>query len=242
MTDELLRRRLEALAAGPMTADWSDTQRRATRLSRMRRLKWGSPLVVIVLLAAVAGPASGLVPRVIDLFARESAPEAQRLLFAELDTGAPPGMAPGVIAQEARGVISREFSDGRQYTLWIAPTRTGGFCIAYRAVGPGCDPRGVPLSYGVSRGGPRTPIIVSGSVAVDQARRVELEYEDGSTTEAELVWVGEPIDAGFFFLEIPDERIAKGHQLRAVVAEDSDGAELARKTLPQGAFEHVPRP
>jgi hypothetical protein len=241
MTDELLRRRLEAIAVGPPTADWNDAQRRASRLRRRRRLRLAALAAVLGVVIASAAPAFGLSARVIDFLDRESAPEAERLLFAELDTGAPPGMAPGVIADEARGVMTREFSDGRRYTLWVAPTRTGGLCMSYRAVGPGCLPEGFPLSFGMSRGGPNTPIIISGTVTADRARHVELEYEDGTTTETELIWVGEPIDAGFFFLEIPEERITAGHQLRACVARDADGAELARETLPEGAFRSVPR-
>jgi hypothetical protein len=241
MSDELLRRRLEAIAVGPPTADWKDAQHRAGRLRRRRRLKAASIAALLVVVIVSAAPAFGLGGRVIDFLDREPAPEPERLLFAELDTGAPPGMAPGVIADEARGVMTRQFSDGRRYILWVAPTRSGGFCISYRAVGPGCTSRSFPLSWGGSRGGPNTPIIIYGSVTADRAHHVDLEYEDGTTSETELVWVGEPIDAGFFFLELPEHRITGGHQLRAVVARDRDGAELARKTLPEAAFSHMPR-
>jgi hypothetical protein len=241
MSEELLRRRLVAIAAGPPTADWKDAQHRAGRLRRRRRLKAASIAALLVVVIASAAPAFGLGGRVIDFLDREPAPEPERLLFAELNTGAPPGMAPDVIADEARGALTRQLSDGRRYTLWVAPTRNGGFCMSYRAVGPGCSSRSLSLSWGMSRGGPNTPIIISGSVTVDRATHVVLEYDDGTTTETELVWVGEPIDAGFFFLEIPEERITAGHQLRAFVARDADGDELARETVPQGAFRHVPR-
>lgn len=242
MTDHYLRQRLEAIAIGPATADWSDAQRRSGRLRRRRRLKIAGAAALVAVAVAVAAPAFGLTRSVIDFFGQESAPEAQELLFAELNQGAPPGMAPGVDAQAARSVLTRQLSDGQQYTLWVAPTETGGFCMAYREVGPGCSSGEFDLSFGVSRGGPRTPIIVSGAVTPKSVSHVELVYEDRTTTRAELVWVGEPINAGFFFLEIPGRRAETGHQLRAIVARDSDGAEVARKTLPVGAFKHVPRP
>lgn len=242
MTDDVLRQRLEALASGPATSDWSDAQRRSGRLRRLRRLKVAGAAALVAVAVAVAAPAFGLTRSVLDFFGQESAPEAQKLLFAELNQGAPPGMAPGVDAKAARSVLTRQFSDGRQYTLWVAPTKTGGFCMAYREVGPGCTTREFDIGYGVSRGGPRTPIIVSGAVPAERASHVEMVYEDGTTTRVELAWVGEPIDAGLFFLEIPDTRVEPGHQLRAIVARDSDGAEIARRTLPVGAFEHIPRP
>jgi hypothetical protein len=241
MNDELLRRRLIAVAAGPPTADWNDALHRAGRLLRRRRLKVASIAALLVVVIASAAPAFGLGGRITDFLDGEPAPEPERLLFAELNTGAPPGMAPGVIADEARGVLTRQLSDGRRYTLWVAPTQNGGFCMAYRAVGPGCSSRSLPLSWGMSRGGPTTPIIISGSVITDRATHVVLEYDDGTTMETELVWVGKPIDAGFYFLEIHEDRITDGHQLRAVVARDGEGAELARKTVPQEAFRHVPR-
>jgi hypothetical protein len=242
MTEVSLRRRLEAIAIGPATADWNDAQRRSRRMRRQRRLKIAAAAALIVVTVAVAAPALGLTRSVIDFFGQEPAPEAQKLLFAELNEGAPPGMAPGVDAQAARSVLTRQLSDGRQYTLWVAPNESGGFCMAYRAVGPGCTSREFDLSFSASRGGPKTPIIISGAVTVQRASHVELVYEDGTTTLAELVWVGKPIDAGFYFLEIPEDRAASGHQLQAVVAKDADGAEVARKTLPAGVFEHLPRP
>ena len=241
MSDDPLRPRLEAIAVGPPTADWSDAKRRSSRLRRVRRLKVAGVAALAVLTIAVAAPAFGLTRSVIDFLGQDSAPKAERLLFAELDQGAPQGMAPGVDADAARSVITRTLSDGRQYKLWVAPTRGGGFCVSYRGVGPGCLPREFGLSYGISRGGPKTPIIVSGAVTADRTSRLELQYEDGTTTQLELVWVGRPIDAAFFFLEIPEERLSPGRQLQAVVARDSDGAELLHKTLPTGTFDHIPR-
>jgi hypothetical protein len=79
-------------------------------------------------LAAIALPAAGLGSRIIDLFTGESAPADIEALFAQADIGAPPGMAPGVIADDTHKLMSVQTPSGKRATLWVAPTESGGWC------------------------------------------------------------------------------------------------------------------
>ena len=46
---------------------------------------------------------------------------------------------------------------------------------------------------------------VYGAVISDDAARLELRYADGTAKDVPLTWVSPPIDAGFYFVEIPPE-------------------------------------
>jgi hypothetical protein len=240
MTDELLRERISRLGAGPETADWNEVRTRGLRLRRQRRIRLVGVAAVATALAVAATPAFGLGGRVIDFLQGEPASEALKLQFAELNTGAPPGMAPGVIASQTRAVMTRELYNG-PYTLWVAPTRDGGFCVHFGRTGReggsgGCQPaRIMPLSPSFARANDRSPLLAYGSVLADGATQVEIELDSGRNVRTELVWVSEPIDAGFYAADI-----AEGYP-KAVLARDDDGNELARQDLPPGAG-RPPRP
>jgi hypothetical protein len=231
MSEQQLRLRLEALGAGPATADWADARDRAARLLRRRtRLVLALAAVTGILVAA---PAFALATGVIDFSKAEPAPEETKLLFGELNTGAPAGMAPGVDAKETRAVLRRELF-GRTHTLWVAPTKDGGYCTFLLGPqgggGGGCDrARELELSPGGIQPQGGGSIAVVGSVLHPDATHVDVLHKDGSTTRLDLVWVSPPIDAGFFVAEIPYKRNAVGF-----IARDADGNEVARKMAPGG--------
>jgi hypothetical protein len=223
--------RLKQFGAGPATADWSDVRARGLRLRRKRRMTLAAIAAAAGLVIA-ATPAFGLGARVIDFFQGEPAPEALKLQFAELNTGAPAGMAPGVIASETRAVLTRELYNG-PYTLWVAPTKDGNFCKHFGRTGRdggsgGCiDRRITPIYANFAQASLGKPILAFGSVTADGATHVELELDNGKSLETELVWVSEPIDAGFYATEVREGKPT------AVVARHGDGDEVARRRFPR---------
>lgn len=230
MNGQQFRVRLEALGAGPPTADWGDVHDRAAR-ARVRRTRL---LLAFATGAAilVAAPAFAVATGVIDFSRAEPAPEQTKLLFGELNTGAPPGMAPGVDAKETRAVLRRELF-GRPHKLWVAPAKNGGFCMFLLGRrgggGGGCETAGTPISPGGIRPGIEgTPVATFGSVAVPEATHVDVIHKDRSSTRVELVWVSPPIDVAFFVLEVSAERGVIGW-----VARDAAGNELARRMAPK---------
>ena len=58
----------------------------------------------------------------------EPAPAPVTKDFSQIDVAAPPGMATGVIVGEARDVLEVPLSTGKTAVVWVAPTRSGGFC------------------------------------------------------------------------------------------------------------------
>jgi hypothetical protein len=229
-------------------SDWLDVRRRARRpLAR--------PLVLVAAVALAAllvAPALGLHRQFVEFFAGESAPERVETSFAELDIGAPPGMAPGVVADQARRVLRRRVSDRHVVTIWAAPTKAGGFCVhsqireiggGRRGGGSGCDgdrvlgfAPGVTIPGPISRDGTiqREPVIIDGHVAIADAESVEVRFENGEAERVPLVWISEPIDAAFFAYEVPREHWRAGLRPTAVVARDGDGRELAREEVLRG--------
>jgi hypothetical protein len=208
---------------------------RPSQLLRFRRrlgLLLAAAVVLFLLVVGVAFTFGVGLP-VLDFGQAEKAPTESRVVknFASLDQGAPPGMATDVIPNETRKVATF----GTE-TLWVAPTRQGGFCTDLGGEG-GCDRLGtVPLnvSWAIERSGPSPPSEKSfgGFPVVDQvsgyanarwAEALEIRFEDGDVIKPRVIWISRPIEAGFFVRRIPAVHRKAGHLISAVVALDRDG-------------------
>lgn len=248
MTDRLqplFDERLATLEATAGVPDWADVRRKAGRLAARRRaLRLGSAGAIALATVVAATPALGLRGHFIHLFA-SGKPAPGRVVedFAQLDVGAPAGMAPGVIAGEAREVMKVPLSTGKTAVMRVAPTRTGGFCLDLSTTGPGAEGSGGcdrdrlgRFSPGLSIPGPisptgevlEPPVVLDGSTLIPSALKVAVRYQDGDVGTAPVVWVSGPIDAGFFIYEVPERHWAPGHRPTSFVLEDEDGRELAR--------------
>jgi hypothetical protein len=194
-----------------------------------------------VALLLIVGVAFTFGVPMIDFWQAEKAPSESRVVknFAVLDQGAPPGMATDVIPNETRKVATF----GKE-TLWVAPTRQGGFCIDLGG-GGGCDRLGtVPLdvSWAIERSGPdpRSQKSFGGRLVVDQvsgyvnarwADALEIRFEDGDVIKPHVIWVSKPIEVGFYVQQIPPSHRQAGHLISAVVALDRDGKLVASESL-----------
>jgi hypothetical protein len=244
--EPLIRTTLDRLAPLPEASQqsWDDARHRAGK-RRPRRLVLAATAAASVALLAVlaATPALGLRGRLVHLFAdSEPAPAGVVRDFAGLDIAAPAGMAPGVIASEAREVMTVPLSTGESAVLWVAPTRSGGFCLGLSTSGRGsggggggCDrDRVLRFSPGLSIPGPvlpdgtiTPPVVIDGHTLDSRATKVGIRYQDGAVAETPVTWVSAPIDAGFFIYEIPKSHWDAGHRPSALILEDADGHELA---------------
>ena len=239
---------LERLAPPqPFAADWSDVLTRAgldtaqpTRPA-WRRRKWvfAAAIAAAIIVPVAAAFTFGL--PVLDFGQAEKAPPESRVVknFAVLDQGAPPGMATDVIPNETRKVAT--FGNA---TLWVAPTRQGGFCTDLGGEG-GCDRLGtVPLnvSWAIERSGASpesersfggVPVVdqVSGYVNARWASGLELRFQDGDVIRPQVIWVSKPIDAGFFVQSVPAAHRRDGHLISEVVALDADGKAVTSDSL-----------
>jgi hypothetical protein len=225
--EQQLRLRLEALGAGPSSADWADSRGRAERLRRRR-----TTLVVGLAAAAilVAVPALALATGTVDFWSAEPAESYVVHAFDAMDRYTPDGY-PRSDGRDARKVLTRTFSDDLltdgTWTLSVGPRKTGGFCFFVsgpRGGGAGCTNANVPLSVGAFYVDRLSPAVIHGSVTNPEAAYVEIVLRGGRSKRTELVWVSEPIDAAFFM-----DRIAKYGELGTVVLRSADGAKLASR-------------
>jgi hypothetical protein len=147
-------------------------------------------------------------------------------------------METGVLPNQTRKVAT--FGDK---TLWVAPTSQGGFCTLLTDAAGGCDRVGtVPLNLiwssppgtnprSLGLGGWVVTRII-GDVNARWASSVEIRFQDGDVIRPQIVWVSQPINAGFFVEHIPAEHQQPGHLISAVVAVDHAGEDVASESLP----------
>lgn len=207
---------------------------------RRRGIRLLLAAVILLVGALLVAPTFGLPLPALNFFQAEKAPPRIVHSFESFGVGAPPGMDPNVIAGQAREVTTVHAGDGA-HTLWVAPTKQGGLCLEWTDGGGGCDTLGqFPLEVTWSSAGPfqlthgqrprphRRPSAeeltsASGFIHSRYADSVEIRFEDGDVVRPRLVWVSAPIDAGFFFYDIPQEHRKSGHAIASVVALDDKG-------------------
>ena len=201
---------------------------------RSRVVTLAAGVVAVILIAA---PALGLGLPPLDFRHAEHAPAPVEHDFDTLGVGAPEGMDPGVIPGETRKVATFRLPSGGTRTLWVAPTRAGGLCDLFSNLGGGCDQLGtVPLSVSWGGGPPGDNILrVAGFVRDRWSSEVQIELDNGTLVTPHVVWVGEPIGAGFFLYEPPT-----GRGVALVRALDADGNVVAVQQ--PGGEEPVPPP
>ena len=194
-----------------------------------RRLVVAVAAGVAVLVAA--GAALALRADWIDFSQAEHAPPDIVKRFSDLDVQAPPGMAPGVIADQTRRIPVPD-NTGRVWTFWVAPTRSGGWCMEIADVGGGCDRLGAfPVSAawgawdstGKRPDDPRVMTEIDGFVRARFVDSLRVRFADGATERANVVWVSAPIGGGFFYFEVPPSHRIGGREAVAVEALDADG-------------------
>jgi hypothetical protein len=231
--DLIMAARFGAIADVTDDSDWDDVvRRRATHASRrwqrapsLRLVALLAVLAVVVVAALVAALAAALDVKLVPW--NDAPPAAQPIVedFATLDGGAPEGMASGV-----RPLETRRVGQLAGHTLWVAPGKQAPFCYIWSDSFGGCVRQTWPAiqpstEVATGKDGSTHTVMVGGNIFADPTARLELEYDNGTATELPVIWVGPPINAGFFFYNVPANR-----QPTALVLRDANGHELARDT------------
>jgi hypothetical protein len=155
--------------------------------------------------------------------------------FGSMQVGAPsPAMAPGVLPDQAR-VITTVRIDGKPHTLYVAPTKKGGFCYQWSHLMGGCradrhDRSASHLDVG-GMGGPHGMTVLNGSFFQASGERLVATFADGQTDEIAFVWVTAPIDAGFYLYRVPDAHRRAGHQPVSVTLYDTANHVIDRERV-----------
>jgi hypothetical protein len=218
------------LVPGPDDPDWSDVVRRATR-ARRRRLAV-TALAVGTLSCLGIAAAYAFDHPIVDFGSAPKGPREVVNDFGSLEVGAPEGMAPGVLPDEARRITTVTI-DGKEHVLWVAPTKKGGFCEQWSHLFGGCRAdrhdrfaERIDVTYGGMG-----PDLLGGSFFQSAVAKIELVYADGTTDEIPFVWVTAPIDAGFYLFRVPDAHRVDGYRPKEMRLYDEDGKLLAREPL-----------
>lgn len=207
--DEILAERLNAALDAPAHARWEDVVKAAVpwhrrlELLRIRRTPLAAAIALLVL--AFAGSALAFREQVVNFLTAAHASKSVVDDFGQ--RGAAQAVfanSPGVIAADTRRVATTTVN-GHPSTLYVAPTRSGGFCSSWTGTGRSqCLSRSgkvladfqwlaASLRGGVDR--------VEG-VTLRQAAQVSLRLSDGRTIAVPVDWVTTPINAGFFLYGI----------------------------------------
>jgi hypothetical protein len=213
-----------------------------------RRLIAAAALVVVIATALLATPAFGLRDRIVKLFTAEQPeprrpPELIQRYFRNM-FDARPGESTGVVASKARVAIRLAIPGYGHQTLWVAPTRAGGYCSNV-----GCNrTRGRPFEMTMSIAGPTSTnsspvpgsrdqhVFLYGDTSLRRARGIAIQFEDGSFERTPLVWVSKPIDAGFFLYLLPKSHWKPGKRPITIEVDDAKGHPLARDYRVAGYF------
>jgi hypothetical protein len=252
LDDTMLAQRFHALVYDVRDPSWEDVEHRAERVALPRVPGSETRRRRFVLAAAVAGtlvlaiPALGLPQRVAKLFEEGArAPMRTERLFSTLDRGAPAGLETHVIPGSARKALETVLPGAYEATLWLAPTRDGGYCElieindrrgnARGSAGPGCTGARAAPGFGMVVPGPvdrdgvvEGPLVIHGHTRERSAVSARILFEDGSNAVATLTWISEPIDAGFFVYGAPEAHWRKGALPTAAELLDAQGSVVGR--------------
>ena len=238
MSDDLTLN--EILSTGPDDGDWMDVLRR-TKLAHRRREFYGAVVLAALVMVGIAS-AYALGHRIVDFNTAEKGPTNVVNDFGELEVSAPENMTPGLLPDQARKIPGL-YLDGKPYVFYVAPTKSGGFCSTIGGcVGvndrPGMKDRvlgGLETNKNFER--------LSGVFIEKNADRLVLSYADGTSDDVPFVWVTEPIEAGFFVLDIPEAHQTSANRPTALALYDSGGELLANEALrdPRAMLEMIKR-
>ncbi len=209
---ELLGHDPELLAIADAIAE-TQAQPTAAR-SRRKQLLLAAAIVASTLLVAL--PAVAAFTSLIDFSSAPPAPSAVVKRFDDLQRQAPPNMDPRVIANEARRLDLT--TTGKPIALFLAPTRTGGYCFELAGYASGCNAdRTIPVGIGfAAQSLTDDQAIVYGSALDPAAVSVTIATREGGEQTVPLTRVTAPIDASFFVTSIgrPDEALPLRVELR----------------------------
>jgi hypothetical protein len=231
-----LSARLGTLADARDDRSWAEVVARARAVRRHRRRV---PIAIAAVLASavvIASPATGVRGKIVRLFDRAE-PPPQRIVesFAEWNG---PQFRARVQAGRAIKVLDERVTPDTTWTLWVAPTKDGGFCTSAGSCfqGPFRYDRlgvGVCLCGRVAPDGEilTGPVVLSGGTTNKRADSLLLRFEDGERQSIPLVWVANPVDAAFFLYGVPKRHWQKGRVPTTLTMLSANGDELDTREI-----------
>lgn len=235
MIDAELSARFGPLADPLDDQSWAEVTARARAARRHRRRVPIAIAAVLATAVVIASPATGVRGQIVRLFDRAGPPPEHVVKsFAEWNG---PQLRTGVQAGRALKVLDARVLPDTTSTLWVAPTKNGGFCIStgacyqgpfrYNRLSVEVSLRGVAPDGEILTG----PVILSGATTNPKADSLLLRFEDGESQSIPLVWVGNPVDTAFFLYGVPKPHWQPGHLPTTLTMLSTDGNELDTREI-----------
>ena len=248
--DQVIQARFDAVANPINDGNWDDVLARsldgesaASRSSIWRTHRWRQVstrvalvTAVVALVAVVTAVAFGWPQTITDFFTSPPAPAKVKNFFGAQNVSAPTGMNPQAIPGQTRKIATASFDADHFrpthptiHTLYVAPTKEGGFCWLWTKASAGCLP-----AAGTSKSkamGPVNltwfsndyPLITLGWIRTGAAKKVEAHFADGTIETIPVTWISAPINAGFLTYTVPPAHRNRADALKSVVALDGNG-------------------
>jgi hypothetical protein len=145
--DRELRERFANLEDRSDGSRWFEVVARAGDLEPRRRPRtWLAIAAALALAVVVAAPAVGLPAKIVRLFEEaQPAPQSVQTSFADFDR-----VVSANLAAPPREVLETPAAPDARATLWVAPTRSGGFCSLIKLRFPGGSTEGAGGECGPS--------------------------------------------------------------------------------------------
>lgn len=215
--------------------DWGDVVRRARHAGRVRRALEATALLAVVVVGVASAYALG--HPVVDFGSAKHAGMHEIDEFGSMQVAAPRGMAPGVLPHQTRRITAVRI-DGKAHTLYVAPTRQGGFCYEWTGLGGGCranrhDKYAAHLDTGGSVG-VHGLTVLEGSFFQASGDRLTMTFKDGQKADVPFVFVSAPISAGFYLYRVPDAHRQAARRATSLALFDKDGKLIDREPVVEG--------
>jgi hypothetical protein len=230
-----LSARLGPLADAVDDQSWAEVVARARAAKRHRRRVPIAISAVLATAVVIASPATGLRGKIVRLF-DQGQPAPQRVVTS-FEQWNDPQLHAGVQAHRAIKVLDARVAPDKMRTLWVAPTKGGGFCTNLGACyEPGFryDRLSVEVSLrGVAPDGEilTGPVLLSGETTNERADSLLLRFQDGERQSIPLVWVGKPVDTAFFLYGVPKQHWQAGHLPTTLTMLSEEGAALDTREI-----------
>jgi hypothetical protein len=226
-----LSARLGPLADPRDDRSWAEVVARARGLRRHRRRVPIAIAAVVASAVVIASPATGVRGQIVRLFDR-AGPPPHRIVESFAQWNGPQFRA-RVQAGRAIRVLDARVAPHTMWTLWVAPTKDGGFCTSSGTCYEGTF-RYDRLSAEVGLFGRVAPdgeiltgpVVLSGETTNGRADSLLLRFQDGERQSIPLVWVGKPVDTAFFLYGVPRQHWQPGHLPTTLTMLSAEGNEL----------------
>ncbi|HEY6150765.1 MAG TPA: hypothetical protein VIW19_09615 [Gaiellaceae bacterium] len=236
MTESELSARFAPLADAVDDQSWAEVVARARTEKRHRRRVPIAIAAVVACAVVIVSPATGLRGQIVRLFDRGGPPPQEVVQsFAQWNG---PQFRAHVEAGRAIKVLDARVTPDTTLTLWVAPTKSGGFCTSAGSCYQGgfrYDRLSVEVCL-CGRVAPdgeilAGPVVLSGETTNGKADSLLLRYQDGERQSVPLVWVGKPVDTAFFVYGVPERHWQAGHLPTTLTMLSANGDELDTREI-----------